>query len=213
MTRREQDDRLCKRKELEGISSQMSQLQSAVELLTKNVAKLSQPRQRSNEDLAADSPDDGPISVPKCATASETFTTTLPTGAKPGDKLKATTPSGVKVLLRVPEDVGPGTELTFTLPEGATVSKAASDDTAAEAEENVEAEAIIKMQSAFRGHHVRFQQTEEARLQWLQFHLQTGEYEEARALCVSDKETQIVAAAEQGRWERGLELLDEMGAA
>ena len=82
-----------------------------------------------------------------------------------------------------------------------------------EAEENVEAEAIIKMQSAFRGHHVRFQQTEEARLQWLQFHLQTGEYEEARALCVSEKETQIVAAAEQGRWERGLELLDEMGAA
>ena len=26
-------------------------------------------------------------------------------------------------------------------------------------------------------------------------------------------ETQMVAAAEQGQWERGLELLDEMGAA
>jgi cbb3-type cytochrome oxidase subunit 3 len=51
--RREEDDRLSARKELEGVSSQMSQLQSAVELLTKNVAKLSQPRQPSREDVAA----------------------------------------------------------------------------------------------------------------------------------------------------------------
>ena len=59
--------------------------------------------------------------------------------------------------------------------------------------EDVEAEAIIKMQSAFRGHKVRGQQTEEARLQWLQYHLQTGEYEEARKLCVSEEETQMAS--------------------
>ncbi len=39
----------------------------------------------------------------------DTFQITVPEGVNPGDKLKATTPSGVKVLLRVPEGAGPGT--------------------------------------------------------------------------------------------------------
>jgi hypothetical protein len=63
-------------------------------------------------------------------------------------------------------------------------------------EAKLEAEAAIKMQSLFRGHQSRFQQTEEARLQWLQYHLQAGKYEEARKLCVSEEETQMVGAAQ-----------------
>ena len=60
-------------------------------------------------------------------------------------------------------------------------------------EAKLEAEAAIKMQSLFRGHQSRFQQTEEARLQWLHYHLQAGEYEEARKLCVSEEEKQMVS--------------------
>ena len=45
-----------------------------------------------------------------------TFEVTVPDGVKPGDRLQATTPSGVKVKLVVPEKAEPGMSLTFTLP-------------------------------------------------------------------------------------------------
>ena len=79
----------------------------------------------------------------------DTFQITVPEGVNPGDKLKATTPSGVKVLLRVPEGAGPGTELNFTLPKGSSSSKAAEDDTAAQAI------AATRIQAKIRGKSVR----------------------------------------------------------
>jgi len=45
-----------------------------------------------------------------------TFEITVPSSVQPGDKLQATTPSGVKVKLAVPEGAEPGTILTFSLP-------------------------------------------------------------------------------------------------
>ena len=63
--------------------------------------------------------------APPAVDDDDTFQITVPEGVNPGDKLKATTPSGVKVLLRVPEGAGAGTELNFTLPKGSSSSKAA----------------------------------------------------------------------------------------
>ena len=44
------------------------------------------------------------------------FEITVPVHVQPGDLLHATTPSGVKVQLAVPEGAVPGTALTFSLP-------------------------------------------------------------------------------------------------
>jgi len=90
-----------------------------------------------------------PSSSPPPADDEDTFQITVPDGVNPGDKLKATTPSGVKVLLRVPEGAGPGTELNFTLPKGSSSSKAAEEDTAAQAI------AATRIQAKIRGKSVR----------------------------------------------------------
>ena len=90
-----------------------------------------------------------PGSSPPAVDDDDTFQITVPEGVNPGDKLKATTPSGVKVLLRVPEGAGPGTELNFTLPKGSSSSKAAEDDTAAQAI------AATRIQAKIRGKSVR----------------------------------------------------------
>ena len=52
--------------------------------------------------------------------------------------------------------------------------------------------AATKMQSAFRGYRVRFEQEEELRVQWLNYYMQVGDYEEARRLCMSEEELRTV---------------------
>jgi len=167
----------------------------------------------------------------------------VPEGVNPGDKLKATTPSGVKVLLRVPEGAGPGTELNFTLPKGTTTSKAASDDTAAvevkaatkiqaqirgktvrksvvstrpkgeppkpkakteledgaTVEDEALARAATRVQSAVRGHAVRYEQEELRRVEWMKYYMQpdVAEYDKALELTCTPEEEAAVEDAKQ----------------
>ena len=97
-----------------------------------------------------------PGSSPPAVDDDDTFQITVPEGVNPGDKLKATTPSGVKVLLRVPEGAGPGTELSFTLPKGtATLPKGSSSSKAAEDDTAAQAMAATRIQAKVRGKSVR----------------------------------------------------------
>ena len=98
---------------------------------------------------AAPPPSAPPPSAPPPADDEDTFQITVPEGVQPGEKLKATTPSGVKVLLRVPEGAGPGTELNFTLPKGTSTSKVAELDA------DAQAVAATKIQARIRGKSVR----------------------------------------------------------
>jgi len=167
----------------------------------------------------------------------DTFQITVPEGVNPGDKLKATTPNGVKVLLRVPEGAGPGTELNFTLPKGTSTSKAAADDSAAQAvaatkiqaqirgktvrksitprgepklsngaeagdytNEEELARAATRVQSAVRGHSVRYEQEELRRVEWMKYYMKpdVAEYDKALELtCTPEEEAEVEDAKQE----------------
>ena len=59
--------------------------------------------------------------------------------------------------------------------------------------------AAVKMQSAFRGHQVRFGQEEQRRVQWLNYYIEVGNYDEAMSLCISEEEKKVVQAAASGQ--------------
>jgi len=142
-----------------------------------------------------------PAPAPASDDADVTFEVTVPDGVKPGDKLQATTPSGVKVKLVVPDKAEPGMSLTFTLPK----SQSPKEDRAAIAiqarvrgrkgrkdiptkkEEDLagmtsgtgstdaiadQQKAAVALQSSFRGHTVRNEQQEQSRLQWMDYYKQ-----------------------------------------
>ena len=148
-----------------------------------------------------------------------TFEITVPPGVKPGDRLKATTPSGVRVKLSVPEGAVPGTILTFALPVGVGVS-----DRETQAAMLIQArirgsvtrnllasgvapirlmaqpeviKAATRLQSTFRGHATRNEQQEASRVQWMNYYMQAavGEWEEALSLAVSPEEEERVRQA------------------
>ena len=125
--------------------------------------------------------------------ADVTFEVTVPEGVKPGDKLQATTPSGVKVKLVVPEKAESGMSLTFTLPKShsprethaataiqcrvrgkqvrrsipAKEGVASSEVVHLSATPDME-RAAVALQSSFRGHAVRNDQQEQSRLHWIE---------------------------------------------
>ena len=130
-----------------------------------------------------------------------TFEITVPDNVQPGDKLQATTPSGVRVKLSVPEGAEPGTILTFALPgavggadrkaKAAVLLQArargaktraelaagppAGSTASAKTPEDEEIElglAAIKLQKNFRGHSARTEQQEKSRLEWLAYYMQ-----------------------------------------
>ena len=144
----------------------------------------------------------------------------------PGDKLQATTLSGVKVKLAVPAGAEPGTILTFSLP-----AAVGSDDKQAKAAIVIQARlrgsrtrsslgtsprgtvtnpielatpevfaAATKVQATFRGHAVRNEQQEASRLEWMAYYMQpeVSQWDEALALAVTPEEEQQVAAAKAG---------------
>ena len=63
----------------------------------------------------AELPPPAPLSPP-AQDETITFEITVPDGVKPGDRLQATTPTGAKVKLVVPEGAEPGMLLTFQVP-------------------------------------------------------------------------------------------------
>ena len=135
--------------------------------------------------------------------------------------LQATTPSGVKVKLVVPDGAEPGMNLTFSLPKttspqetqaaiklqsisrGRKARKQAAgtlprpagpppgSDPALEA-------AATKLQSSFRGHTARNEQQEASRLQWMEYYRQphVAEFERALELAVSPAEEGEIKAAQ-----------------
>ena len=150
-----------------------------------------------------------------------TYEITVPEGVQPGDKLQATTPSGVKVKLAVPAGALPGTILTFALP----VSVGGEDKEAKAAviiQAHIRGKAVrsaskptkpiviheppevvlaaTKLQSTFRGHATRNEQQEASRLQWMGYYMQpeVAEWEEALKLAVTQEEEEQIAAAKAG---------------
>ena len=154
-----------------------------------------------------------------------TFEITVPDNVQPGDKLQATTPSGVRVKLSVPEGAEPGTIVTFALPgavggadrkakaavllqaraRGAkTRAELARDSTAStKTPEDEEIElglAAIKLQKNFRGHSARTEQQEKSRLEWLAYYMQpeVALWEKARELAISAEEEAQIEAVQKG---------------
>jgi len=155
-----------------------------------------------------------------------TFEITVPESVKPGDKLAATTPSGVRVKLSVPEGAEPGTILTFALPANVGASdresKAAimiqarvrgaktrqSTVRAVQLEVDPEVlKAATKLQSTFRGHTTRNEQQEASRLQWMKYYMQpaVAEWEEALSLAVTPEEERKIHEARAASTEEGQE--------
>ena len=149
-----------------------------------------------------------------------TFEITVPEGVQPGDRLQATTPSGLRVKLSVPEGATAGTILTFALPASgaghadlenqaailiqARIRGLVTRKTGTPAKKAViltatpeEQQAIVKLQSSFRGHSTRNEQQEASRLQWMTYYMQpaVSEWEEALALAVTPEEEHKVHEA------------------
>jgi len=145
----------------------------------------------------------------------------VPEGVKPGDKLQATTPSGVKVKLVVPDGAEPGMNLTFSLPkttspqETQAAIKLQSISRGRKARKQVAGTlprpagpppgsdpaleaAATKLQSSFRGHTARNEQQEASRLQWMEYYRQphVAEFERALELAVSPAEEGEIKAAQ-----------------
>ena len=85
--------------------------------------------------------------------------------------------------------------LSPTEEEAAEAAEAAGPAEAEAAEAVAEDVAAVRMQSAFRGHQVRFGQQEERRIQWLSYYLKVGGYDEAMGLCALDEERRAVRLA------------------
>ena len=166
----------------------------------------------------ADAPT-GTVSEETPATVDERdviFEITVPENVQPGDRLQATTPTGLKVKLAVPAGAGPGTILSFSLPTSvgeaereshaavliqarlrgsATRRRASASAGGASAAEVL---AATRMQSYVRGHAARNDQQEAARLQWMKYYLDLAEWDEALALAVTAEEEAQVAARRSG---------------
>jgi len=155
-----------------------------------------------------------------------TFEVTVPDGVKPGDKLQATTPAGVKVKLVVPEKAEPGMSLTFTLPNDQSpkdewaavaiqarvrgrkgrqaISGKKDERMLSPARANMfvaddQQKAAVALQSSFRGHTVRNEQQERSRLQWMDYYKQphVADFDKALDLAVTADEENAIFTAQK----------------
>jgi len=167
------------------------------------------------------------VAAPLPAPEEHTFEITVPLGVRPGDRLQATTPSGTKVKLVVPEGAEPGMLLTFQVPKAKEKKKKRTEEQPPASKHNppttdaptaaqepvlskvqarsvpkpiIEVEdAATKLQSSFRGLKTRDARQEAARLQWFHYYLQlkVAEWEEAANLAVTEEELSLVKEAKE----------------
>jgi hypothetical protein len=164
-----------------------------------------------------------------------TFEITVPDGVKPGAWLQATTPTGAKVKLVVPEGAEPGMLLTFQVPKDGQPASAyfAQERSAiliqkhmrgAQARKQVpkpkvEKPAVVgpspqealdkaatKVQSSYRGLATRNKRHEDARLQWLSYHLETMDFAQAAQLAITPEEEALVEAKKKAWQDKQTDL-------
>ena len=164
-----------------------------------------------------------------------TFEITVPDGIKPGAWLQATTPTGAKVKLVVPEGAEPGMLLTFQVPKDGQPASAyfAQERSAiliqkhmrgAQARKQVpkpkvEKPAVVgpspqealdkaatKVQSSYRGLSTRNKRQEDARLQWLSYHLETMDFAQAAQLAITPEEEALVEAKKKAWQDKQTDL-------
>ena len=165
-----------------------------------------------------------------------TFEITVPDGVKPGAWLQATTPTGAKVKLVVPEGAEPGMLLTFQVPkDGLADSEYLAQERSAiliqkhmrgaQARKQVpkpkvdepavvvcpspqEAldKAATKVQSCYRGLSTRNKRQEDARLQWLSYHLETMDFAQAAQLAITPEEEALVEAKKKAWQDKQTDL-------
>ena len=82
------------------------------------------------------------------ASPQQSYEVTVPEGAREGDQLKMTLPTGISTILTVPDGAVPGSTLTFELPPEAT---AGSRIEAANRAAEVEGKAAVHIQAHVRG--------------------------------------------------------------
>ena len=216
------------------------------------ITKILTPRGSSIEvpgpSTALDTPR-GPAELPPPAPLSPpaqeetiTFEITVPDGVKPGDRLQATTPTGAKVKLVVPEGAEPGMLLTFQVPKDGGKKKKkeflAQERSAiliqkhmrgAQARKQVpkpkvdepavvvcpspqEAldKAATKVQSCYRGlstrNKISNKRQEDARLQWLSYHLETMDFAQAAQLAITPEEEALVEAKKKAWQDKQTDL-------
>jgi hypothetical protein len=184
----------------------------------------------------AELPPPAPLSPP-AQDETITFEITVPDGIKPGDRLQATTPTGAKVKLVVPEGAEPGMLLTFQVPKDGGKKKKkeflAQERSAiliqkhmrgAQARKQVpkpkvEKPAVVgpspqealdkaatKVQSSYRGLATRNKRHEDARLQWLSYHLETMDFAQAAQLAITPEEEALVEAKKKAWQDKQTDL-------
>ena len=160
----------------------------------------------------------------------------MPDGVKPGAWLQATTPTGAKVKLVVPEGAEPGMLLTFQVPKdgqpdseyfaqersailiqkhmrGAQarkqVPKPKVDEPAVvvcPSPQEALDKAATKVQSSYRGLSARNKRQEDARLQWLSYHLETMDFAQAAQLAITPEEEALVEAKKKAWQDKQTDL-------
>ena len=100
---------------------------------------------------AAELADESTLDTPRHsapASPQQSYEVTVPEGAREGDQLKMTLPTGISTILTVPDGAVPGSTLTFELPPEATAeSRIEAANRAAE----VEGKAAVHIQAHVRG--------------------------------------------------------------
>jgi len=108
---------------------------------------------------AAELADESTLDTPRNsapASPQQSYEVTVPEGAREGDQLKMTLPTGISTILTVPDGAVPGSTLTFELPPEATAeSRIEAANRAAE----VEGKAAVHIQAHVRGRSDRKQST------------------------------------------------------
>jgi|EP00900_Chrysochromulina_parva_P022411 hypothetical protein len=100
---------------------------------------------------AAELADESTLDTPRNsapASPQQSYEVTVPEGAREGDQLKMTLPTGISTILTVPDGAVPGSTLTFELPPVAT---AGSRIEAANRAAEVEGKAAVHIQAHVRG--------------------------------------------------------------
>jgi len=100
---------------------------------------------------AAELADESTLDTPRNsapASPQQSYEVTVPEGAREGDQLKMTLPTGISTILTVPDGAVPGSTLTFELPPEAT---AGSRIEAANRAAEVEGKAAVHIQAHVRG--------------------------------------------------------------